>query len=101
MLQDSIYSLAISPDGRWIASGSDDQSVYIWDARTAKVECILDCVTNDDNGEVISVDFNPAGCYLAAGGDDGMIRIWRYSLEVMPSFPESVGVSSESWRWVE
>jgi WD40 repeat protein len=81
-MQDSVYSLAISPDGKWVASGSDDQSIWIWDTRTATVEYILDSFPNDENGEVNSLDFNPSGCYLVSGGDEGMVRIWRYALEV-------------------
>jgi WD40 repeat protein len=40
-IQDSVYSLAISFNGKWVASGSDDQ-IWIWDTRTATVEYILD-----------------------------------------------------------
>jgi WD40 repeat protein len=29
-----IYSLAVSPDGRYIASGSNDKTIKVWDGQT-------------------------------------------------------------------
>jgi len=73
-LQDFVYSLASSPDGRWIASGSRDGTVRMWDTRTAAAQCSL---IHDD--KIRTVDFSPVGCHIASAGEDGTLRIWRYS----------------------
>jgi WD40 repeat protein len=75
ILQRSVNSLAISPDSRWVVSGSIDKSVRIWDTRNAAAQCIL----RDVHDEVNTVDFSPVGGYLASGGKGGAVRIWRYS----------------------
>ena len=72
-LQNSVYSLAISSDGRWVASGSSDGLVRIWDTRTATTQCLI----HDEDTRTI--DFSPVGCHLASAGRDGTLRIWRYS----------------------
>ena len=73
-LQDYVDSLASSPDGRWIASGSSDRTVCIWDSRTAAAQCSL-----IHDKEIWTVDFSPVGCHLASAGKDHTLRIWRYS----------------------
>jgi len=73
-LQGSVYSLASSPDGKWIASGSSDRTVLIWDTRTAAAQCSL---IHDES--IWTVDFSPVGCHLASAGGGSTLRIWRYS----------------------
>jgi len=69
-----IWSLAISPDGRWAVSGSDNKNVRIWDTTNAAMQCIL-----KHDQPVWAVDVSPVGCYIASGGSGGTVEIWRYS----------------------
>ncbi len=61
-----VSSVAFSPDGRTIVSGSDDGSVRLWDVLTGKH---IQTFTRNAN-RVLSVAFSPDGKTIASGGDD-------------------------------
>lgn len=77
-----IYSLAFSPDGRRLVSGSGDKTAKMWDLETGT--CVytlaIEDITIAENGPVdagvTSVVFSPDGKFLAAGSLDTMVRIW-------------------------
>ena len=68
-----VNSVSFSPDGRAIASGSDDGTVKLWNA--AARETIATLEGHADS--VRTVAFSPDGRTLASGSWDGTIRLWN------------------------
>jgi WD40 repeat protein len=68
-----VYSVAISPDGKQLASASGDHTVQRWDAASGKP---LGPPLAEHTNLVYSVAFDPSGTRLAAGTWDGELRLW-------------------------
>ncbi|MGR3275330.1 nSTAND1 domain-containing NTPase [Acaryochloris marina NIES-2412] len=66
-----VNSLDFSPNGKTLASGSDDQTIRLWDAATGKRVKTIQA----HDGPVTSVDFGPR--YLASGSDDETVKLWQ------------------------
>ncbi|MEH1856275.1 MAG: hypothetical protein V7L11_32455 [Nostoc sp.] len=69
---DSVYSVAYSPDGRIIASGSKDSTIKLWDVSTGREIYTL----KGHFDSVNSVVFSPDGKTFASGSDDTTIQLW-------------------------
>jgi WD40 repeat protein len=64
--------VAFSPDGRILATGSEDKTIRLWDVATGKVAGVLKGHTD----AVTCLTFNPIGKILASGSKDKTIRLW-------------------------
>ena len=69
---DSVRSVAFSPDGETLASGSSDDSIRLWDVKSGEQKAIL----SGHSDSVRSVAFSPDGETLASGSSDSSIRLW-------------------------
>ncbi|KAI0038905.1 WD40 repeat-like protein [Auriscalpium vulgare] len=71
--ESQVSSVAFSPDGNRIVSGSDDKTIRICDAHTG--EMVLGPFAEPTTG-VRSVGFSPDGAWVVSGSYDRGIRIW-------------------------
>ncbi|WP_138506456.1 serine/threonine-protein kinase [Nostoc sp. PA-18-2419] len=71
--QNSVLSVAISPDGKTIASSGDDRKIKLWNLATGKQISSL----NTYSGQVNIVVISPDGKTLVSGSDDSTIKVWN------------------------
>jgi WD40 repeat protein len=70
-----VSSVAISPDGQTLVSGSDDHTIKLWNLPTGQVAHTL---TNHTEA-VFSIAISPDGQTLVSASSDHTIKIWALS----------------------
>ena len=87
----SVRSVAFSPDGRQVLTGSDDGTARLWDAATGETLRTFSGHTDSVN----SVAFSPDGRQVLTGSDDRTTRLWEAATG------ETLRTSSRYNSWVE
>ena len=67
-----ITALAFSPDGRTLASGSNDRSARVWDVEFLKEKAWF----RGHAARILAVAFSPDGRTMATGSADKTIKLW-------------------------
>ena len=99
---DGVTSVAYSPDGRWIVSGSRDNTLKVWDTENGQEVRTLEGHSN----VVTSVAYSPDGRWIVSGSRDGTLKVWEaesghemLTLEGHSDHVESVAFSPDG-RWI-
>jgi WD40 repeat protein len=70
---DEALAVAVSSDGKWVATGGTAQVLKLWDAET------LSLVASEagHSGTVVDLKFSPDDKQLVTVGADGIILVWN------------------------
>ncbi len=83
----AIYDLSFSHDGKLLASGSEDRTVWIWDVAAAHPAQVL----RGHQGPVNRVVFAADDRTLYSGSDDGTVRSWPLEPALGPNTSAALG----------
>jgi len=86
-----VNQVAFSPDGKTIATASNDNSVRLWDAQTGSALKTL----SGHQGRVTHIAFSPDSSWLVSGADDNTIRRWNTA---DGELLETLELGDENWR---
>ncbi len=97
-VDDEVLALAVSPDGKKLASGGCDRLVRVWDLATGKLEHAIE----NHADWVLGVAFSPDNKYLITGSRDKTAKVWDLTAkESVLTFPDhqnpvyGVGITSD------
>jgi YD repeat-containing protein len=77
----SVLTVDISPDGKLIATGSNDKTVKIWKEDGTLLE------TLEHSATVHRVAFGPGGKFLVSGSLDGRLKLWNVDGKLLRDIP--------------
>ncbi len=96
---ENVLDLALSPDGKWVATASDDSTVILWNAADGAIA--RQWIAHNYHA-VLSLAFSPDSRYLVSGGgrDDSNVNIWDLaegSRQVTTLKGHTAGVTCCAW----
>jgi WD40 repeat protein len=93
-----VTSVAFSPDGKQIVSGSFDETICLWDAASGQ---LVASPLNGHSNAVKSVAFSPDGTNIVARYYDGTVHSWNLATgKIDPSPDTKLGFLMMQNGWV-
>ncbi len=92
-----VFSVAWSPDGRWLAGGGEDGIVRIWDAHSFEEVRHL----RWGSGHMLHIAFAPTGALLGAVGEGNQICLWDTSDWHQVTIPGLRATYARGMCWID
>jgi WD40 repeat protein len=79
--EDQVFAIAFSPDGQYLVTGGEDQTIRIWRTDGQLVRTLT-----AHQGNVRRVVFSPDGQSFASASSDGTAKLWSVAGELQQTF---------------
>ncbi|ARV62603.1 hypothetical protein BZZ01_31765 [Nostocales cyanobacterium HT-58-2] len=102
---DAVWGVAFSPDGKTIASASQDKTVRLWNVQGQLLKTL-----NGHSDAVYGVAFSPDGKTIASASQDKTVRLWNVQGQLLKTLnghssevigvafsPDGKTIASASW----
>ena len=90
----AVLSIALSPDGKTLASGTFEDNIFLWDITTGRT---LGNPLTKHESAVLSLAFSPDGKMLASASQDRTILLWDLTTKSWPIMRAYRNLTQE-WR---
>ncbi|QLE40232.1 hypothetical protein FD723_07030 [Nostoc sp. C052] len=101
--QSIIYGLDFSPDGKMLASSSNDETVKVWDVdKVINGESALIATLKGHTAKVNRLEFSRNGNIIASSSNDETVRLWKWqSSDKTDITPEVENLLNYSCKFLE
>ncbi len=79
---EGVNAVAVSPDDKWLATGSDDTTIRLWPIKAGKVDLTREAITLEGHKKPVTcLAFSPDGKTLISGSQDQTLKVWDWAKE--------------------
>jgi ribosome assembly protein 4 len=95
--RESILTIAFSPNGDKLCSGSGDATIRFWNIHTATCNRVGKGLHSD---WILSISWSPDGAYVSSGGKDSLICVWdgHLNTHISSLIGHKSWITSLSWE---